>query len=145
MNEFDQFPRLLDALIELNQARRHELVLQDARKAHTPAHYAAWFCTVSCDIGRGAGKTEYIKRHATEGSLVVVPNDEMAAALYGRKTPFTVCSARQVQRVAAERHFKTIYVDEPAYVFRAIERVQFYHCLAVDGMEQTFVLLGAAC
>lgn len=145
MKTLDQFPRLLDALVELNQAHRHEMVKPDARRAYAPAQYAEWFCTVSCDIGRMAGKTEYIKRHASDGCLVVVPNDAFAAALYGRKTPFTVCSARQVQRIAAKSRFHTVYVDEPGSVFRAIDREKFYHCLAVDGMEQTFVLLGAAC
>lgn len=145
MNTFDRFPRLLDALIELNRTHRHEVAGSGVRQQFGSMAFAAQFCTVTCDIGRGVGKTEYIKSHANEGCLVVVPNDDMAKALYGRNTPFTVCSARQLQGVAAEKRFHTIFVDDPAYVFLAIDRTKFYSWLVVDGMEQTFVLLGAPC
>lgn len=142
MKVFSDFHPLLDALVALNKVHRGEFSKESAKAFYSADYYARNFCTVVCDIGRMSGKTEYIKRRADKDSLVIVHSVEAAVHLYGRRTPYTLCSARQLERVASAKKFKTIYVDEPALTLRSVGMDRLYRLLADASCEQTFVLLG---
>lgn len=112
-------------------------------------HYAMEFGTVQVDIGRRAGKTEYITRNAKPGDLIVTFN-----ALV--KRDLEEAMKREVEIVTANKliqdlhrmrgdifrnTYARIYVDEPSLVFRDISRDELYSKLAKN-YHQTFVLLG---
>lgn len=139
MYNYDDFHATLDTLLRLNREHRDEA---KAWATHLPAlDWAEDFCTVTCDIGRRTGKTEWIKRTATEEDLIVVPDLYVAQQWYKGQTRATVVSARTLDREVRGRKFKTVFVDEPRFVFEVIRRDEFYSLLAVDP-DMTFVLLG---
>lgn len=143
MKKGDKFHNIIDSLIDLNKEHRKE-IFDGLQETLSPAHYAAEFCTVTCDAGRRMGKSEYIKRRATPDCLVVAYNKDMAKAIFG-KTEYDVLSARQIINGATrgKRAYKVIFVDDAQEVFRAINRQDFYRELAHSNVEQIFVLLGA--
>jgi hypothetical protein len=143
MSEFAAFKLLLDGLIAFNQDRRaaETLVSREIRNQYAPNQFAENFCTVACDAGRQTGKTEYIKQSADTNSLVIVPSMKHGRAWFGNKPCFTVCTEKMLHRIAAERTFSTIYVDEPRYALS--DRSMMYQLLARRDADQTFILLGA--
>ncbi len=138
----DCFYKLIDNLISLNQKRRRALD-PSVKESMTPAQYAISFATVKCDIGRMVGKTEYVKRRAAQGALVVVPTKREAKVVYG-DTGCDVLSAKQVRHLAKNKTltYSMIFIEEPTYTFAAVPVRNLYEILVVEGMDQTFVQLG---
>lgn len=132
--EYERFFGAVDELVAINREMRKE-------RAATgwDVDIEVWvqeFCVVSCDVGRGSGKSEYIRRRAKEGDLVVTFGEREF-----RDVPFQVLTGVQVYRVDGQR-FNTIFVDEPGLVFREITRETLFGLLTHD-REQTFIMLGA--
>ena len=136
---FEKFHDALDTLIALNHEARaeHAQVLD----MYSPPQWAKEFCVVACDIGRRTGKSEYIRRRAKAGDLVVTMNLAARTAMF-RDVKCEVLTAQQLERETKARKFNTIFVDEPAVILDAAGRDKFFGLFVLNG-EQTFVMLGA--
>lgn len=133
-----QFHSLLDDLIVLNLLNRSRVV--GCKEILSPTSWAREFCTISCDIGRRTGKSEYIKTRANKGDLLVVATPQVRHCVF----PTMLCTIATPELVKnlQQTKFNTIFVDEPSLVFRLLERETLYKYLAHDG-EQTFIMLGS--
>jgi len=132
----EDFYSAIDDLVRINHNNRKQL--REGENNFNPVSWALDFCTVRVDVGRRAGKTSYLLNTARRGDLVVsgypLDKDLTEAAVV---TPESLSS---VLRTCQE--FNTIFIDEPAQVFRQIRKVTLYEMLVVPGKEQTFILLG---
>lgn len=142
MNETNKFHQLIDELIILNYANREKDLFN--AKSIDPVKYALYFCTVKCDIGRGSGKTEYIKNRATKNDLIITP---FATSLeYFRDALCDVLYANlEIIRNRTNNGndvFDVIYVDESEAAFEKISKLELYMLLVKPNKKQTFVLLG---
>lgn len=137
------FGGLVDSLVHLSWERRHALP-RTIREDLPPAIYAREYCSVACDIGRQTGKSEYIRRNAGKGCLVVVGTVAEKKPFSGKDVPFDVSTAHDIMdnKEITIPAYKTIFVDEPARVFGIVPIAVFYKLLALPETEQTFVLLG---
>jgi hypothetical protein len=137
------FHHLVDELIVTNKIARAAAKFSPNMP---PNAVVREFGTVHCNIGRDAGKTSYIKDRAKAGDLIVVVDRKLRDIQY-RSAPCLVVtagdlSARYDQRLRASLgDFATVYIDEPAAVFRKVDRDEVYYQLARSS-DQTFVLLG---
>lgn len=133
MYNLKKFHVLLDELVEQNRVLRASKL--------PDASFSSDYNTVTCDIGRGAGKSEWIRLRATENDLIVTMDLDTAHASFSKKqTNATVLTAHALCE-AKGRRFNTVFVDEPRYVFKVFDLTEFYTLLAVDP-DVTFVFLG---
>lgn len=133
---------LIEGLIETNKQHRKHMQQED-KYYFSPLHYALEFCTVTCDIGGGVGKTTFIKTHAKHGDLVMVANDVLKRTLYGRNTEFDIVSSFDELDKVRGRKYKTIFIDDPISVFKEKEwLIETYQAFIDPYGNQTFVLLG---
>lgn len=137
---FDTFHSAIDAMVMANQYFR--LARANVQSFYSPVEWATQHATVRSDIGRQTGKSEYIRRRAKPGDLVIAFSLEIRAAKFERM-PCTVITAKELAgwSIAPER-FQTIYVDEAALVFGTASAAHMYLALA-QGYDQPFVLLGS--
>ncbi|MRR51673.1 MAG: hypothetical protein EG825_12295 [Rhodocyclaceae bacterium] len=138
--DMDKFHAIVDALIALNMDARNRF---STCCDFSREEWAKTFCTVTCNIGRMTGNSEFIKRRARPGDMVVVIDGNVRDHLFNGIN-CEVATARQINKGDVWPRFKTIYVDEPAYVFRILDLKRFYSLLADGSQEQTFVMLGTS-
>jgi hypothetical protein len=138
----------IDNLVALNIGFR-QLQDPDYRRSMHPAQYAFEHCTVQLNIGRHTGKTEYIKRNAVEGALVVVPNEvmrrEFLRSIKDSTSKAYVVNASTTEHLIndlSHRKFNFILIDEPSLLSdEAISAI--YQFTAKADLDQIYVLLGA--
>jgi hypothetical protein len=136
------YNNLIEGLIELNkQCRIH--IKESDRYSVSPLFYAIEFCTVAVNIGRGVGKTTFIKNHAKKGDLVMVINSIAKRIQYGKNIEFDIITLDELDKVRGRR-YQNIYIDEPAAVFEGDfeKKINAYQLLIDPYKDQTFVLLG---
>ena len=129
------FYDVIKILILLNKKRR---VLID-KNLFSFSAYAQEYCTVKCDIGRQIGKSTYIKTYADHKSLVVVWSKRMKQNFSNRN--FDVVCSHDLVAGKKFPEYKTIYVDEPRFVFNNISISKFYDLLS-KSYNQTYIWLG---
>lgn len=134
----DEFHSTVDRLIALNKAARQRF--SSNRHEYSNPQWLQHFCTVSANIGRMTGKSEFIRRRVGPDDLILAGSREYLDHLYrglecAKETP------RTAGKISRDKVFKTIYVDEPFFVFKEIPVHQLYSLVARD-TEQTIVLLG---
>ena len=139
MTIHDRVHGLIDEMIKINLDRRMQENNNSIGIDAGVIHYAANYCTVICDLGRRMGHTEYIRRKAKKGCLVVTPHK----VVFG-EAQFDIVSAIEVGEgvMIGKLPYQTIFVNEPSNVFKDITREDLYRQLARKGVEQTFILLG---
>ena len=137
----ENFHKTIDNLVRLNTQNR--VVADRHKRALSPNFWAMKFCTVRCDIGRGTGKTEYIKRRATKSDLVIVFNDEACSRIASEiSCPIIIANQLERKIMRMENRFNTIFIDEPELIFREISQQRLYALLVYD-YYHTFILLGS--
>jgi len=136
MTEYEKFGFAVDLLVEANEAFRKRPEMKNLFRDLSRDHYAGEMATVHVNSNRRAGKTNYINLKATECDLIVV--GEPIIPRYDNHA--TVCAAKHLEDLP-EGRFRRIYVDEPLYLFKAINREAFYRALCKDA-DQTFIFLG---
>lgn len=136
------YNELVEELIDTNKQYR-KMFGDNNKQFLSPVFYAVDFCTVAVDIGRGVGKTTFIKNHANKNDLVIVSNPIAKKFSYGMNTEYKVITLDELDK-SRGRRYETIYIDEPTAVFKGEpnSKFQMYQVLADPMMEQTFVLLG---
>lgn len=134
---------LIEGLIETNKLYRKHIQLSD-RYAISPLFYTIEFCTIAVDIGRGVGKTTFIKNHAQKDDLVIVANHNLKRIQYGMNTLFMVIIPDEIYKIKGKK-FKNIYIDEPKKVFVGDfeKKTDMYNLLIDPYGDQTFILLGS--
>jgi len=143
------FNSLVDSAIALNIDMRTKLRL--APKTLSPANFAAEFCTVHVNVGRGSGKSSYILNRSQPGDSIVVPDTNMLKEFRlwdiggklgktDRHVHIAAASTMMSAPKFAAKH-STIWVDEPRHVERYVTLDRLYRELAI-GYEHTFILLG---
>ena len=100
--------------------------------------YAFELGTIKCSAGRQTGKSEYIRRYADKDSLVIVPNPHMMSTY--PLGIFELCHAADVSKYQKDI-FKTIYIDEPTYVFKIASELFIYKILSKN-YDQIYIQLG---
>lgn len=138
-----KYDKLIDELIQLNISNRNRM--KEYVKSVSAIMWASEFCTVSCDIGRGMGKTTYIRLHATLNDLIIVYNQSAAIELrqqyYFTKNTYTI--QEFLDGKTRGRAFENVYVDNASIVLKNIEdKRKFYKQCILDNKEHTFILLG---
>jgi len=137
---YDDFHNAVDTLVRLNLENRHKLD-KDMRLRLGVTHLAMEFHTVRCDIGRRSGKSEYIKRRAKHGDLIVVARDPMKT-IY-RDAQAEVLSAAEISEdTTAEFSLDRVFIDEPRLVAEVSNLAHLYSVLARENSRQVFILLG---
>lgn len=142
----------MDTLVRLNRQLRDEFVALNPKMMAEQPEWAQEFCTITCNIGRRSGKSEWIRRTATQDDLIVTMDQDIARMSYGPKHVATVLTARTLHRARTgwpflpaglphQRDFRNIFVDEPHFVFEIVDMGEFYRLLATDP-DQTFFFLG---
>jgi hypothetical protein len=135
-----KFHAIIDQLVMLNKVnRKRNDHLTDSMP---PAYFAREFCTVSCNIGRQTGKTEYVKLHATDQDIVIVSSTLLRELHKG--APYRVIAPYEILDMTRGSKFcryENIYIEEPTYVAKDVKLSDIYRELVVDS-GQTFILLG---
>jgi hypothetical protein len=135
------FDEIVSALIDLNKKYRE--AFKDYKPTLSPIDYAKHYCTVSCDMGRGVGKTKYITSHATKEDLVITFSYKFKHIMYGANPEYDVITIAEIFMIKGKNSYNTIYIDEPALTFRDGYHLEDVYREFVDPTkEQTFVLLG---
>ena len=126
---------LIDKAIELNASfceQRKEFIHEIG-----VVPFAMEFATVSLNLGRRTGKSEYIKTRALDHDVVVLPNKKIKERVYGeKKYLFDFLYYRDLKK-GVEKEYITIYVEfieklNPCLVYEALAK----------SYQQTFVFLG---
>ncbi len=138
----------VDRLIDLNERRRAAI----AHHSHgmSTLQFIEEFCTVSVDVGRGSGKSQYIKSRADMTDVVVVGSlplvlemqRECLAHVIG--SPIDKSWGNLIGRTPGER--VRLWIDEPSMLpdggcIEAIHRVVNY----ARGRPVTVIKLGRPC
>jgi hypothetical protein len=135
----NKFHNLIDDLRILNQQFRKER--PDPKEFLDSIRYAIEYCTITIDIGRQTGKSTYIKNNASPDTAVVVMNQKMKDLF--KDCDLDVFTAREVQfKKGVYNKYKTIFVDEPSFVFRTIDKYELYAHFVNNVLDQTFILIG---
>lgn len=138
------FNKAVDVLLELNRVNRQKFTTQ--RPVYSPCQWTSEFCTVHCNIGRGSGKTTFIKDrvHSEKTDLVVVASEALRETYKRDFTKATLVTPNTLSRLDGPglMKFNNIFVDEPELVFTRMDRGMFYYVLSYANMDQTFLLLG---
>ena len=130
------FYPVIKILLILNKKNRQRF----PKNIYRVEDYALEFCTVKCDIGRQTGKSEYIKTHADASSVVIVMNNRMKQNFSIPNRKFELRSPSDLLN-NPQKEFKTIYIDEPTYVFKKISVSKLYSLLSKN-YDQTYIWLG---
>ena len=134
---------MVDDMVAYNKQRRNELPAQIARSMHV-VDYAMEHCTIKVSAGRQTGKTEYIKQRVDKDSLVIVPNRNMIKMFPPNKYDVVdVQFMKQELAFYGREKYKTVYIDEPHFLFREVKEHMLYRNLVDHTYDQTFILLGA--
>lgn len=138
--KYTKFHELIDGLIKLNKANRKSL---DGETLNiSPVFYAIELCTVRCDIGRRTEKTEYIRRNAIKGDLIVTSNQQFKASLF-KDMPCDVVTSHDLLVSNGYVDIKTIWIDEPYMIFKNFRSLHdLYEKLVSPKKDQTFVFMG---
>ena len=145
---FDDYHAAIDALIDVQKRLMDEIGYREAdqKNAYSKAFYAINFCSVTCDIGRQTGKTEYIKKRLKAGKSIVVVKDEKSAT--NSRNAGTLGGLVLTVHDVFSRHrhkklkYGTVFFDD-ASLFLNDENFKYrlYDYLAKDH-DTIFVLLG---
>ena len=130
--------------IALEYKLRFPEMFKEYQHFYPPAEFVMEFGTVSLDIGRGVGKSKFIRENAKPNDLVLVHNlEEVRYWEHYRPMTKVVCSrihnAQYIKKYG--QRFDTIWVDEPRLVFESVSRYDMMKHLIVD-YGQTVVMLG---
>ena len=145
---FDEYHAAIDKLIDVQKRLMDEWGYRDAdhKNGYSKAFFTINFCSVTCDIGRQTGKTEYIKKRLKPGESIVIVKDEKSA-MQSRSVGIpdglvlTVDDIFRCYRHEALK-YKTVFIDN-ASLFLNDENFKYrlYDYLAKDH-DTMFVLLG---
>ena len=121
----------------------NELLREGVDRDHfSPVQWAREMCSIHCSSGRRIGKTAYITERAEKGDLIITSYMHLCDALKPR-TKAEITYAPCLSLLAKDfKEYNTIFIDEPAQVFKQISKEALYKLLVVPGKEQTFILLG---
>lgn len=135
-----------DNIIMETQRRVLDPGFKEMVRNMNPVHAAIELGTVALDPGRRTGKTTYIINHAASSDVIIVPSRRFASGsgyMYQRK--FFCANEYKYHpcpwRTEGLRPL-TVYVDEPALVFKEMERYSLYEEFCHQGYTPLFVLLG---
>lgn len=125
-------------LISIN--RENRVKYNDAKIMYPLYRYVREFCTISVDVGRGVGKTEFIQNHASYQDLVIVFSKTEKERL-AKKIPAIVLTPDEIVSLRPSRIFETIYIDEPDLVFRYQDKDTILKNI-IFSENQTIIMLG---
>lgn len=141
MDKLLRFHKLVDGLIQLNKERRAEDKVN--RYYMSPLQYLCEFCTIIVDIGRRAGKSEFIRERLDENSIVVCKPTWAARVYEGKEDRVVYCNYDYlVPDPIKDLYFDTVYIDEPYRVFLEFGKYRLFEWLLQGRDELTVVLLG---
>lgn len=141
--EFDQ---VVDSAIRFNKEHREHLISDP----HVLSDILAikFMCTVSINLGRCTGKTDYISRRAKTGDLVIEPtmgNLPLFRKMFSirQEKPTIFVPWRDLNSLRGLYPPETIYIDEPHLCPAGIlEDVIRAYGPRFDIKRQTVVMLG---
>jgi hypothetical protein len=99
-------------------------------------------CTVAVDPGRRSGKSSYIQCRARRDSIVIVPNRHLLRYSSGNYITLTAEELLTDSYRLKGLRPSTVYVDEPALVFKTISKYDLYEKMCRADNIPLFVLLG---
>lgn len=140
-NLSDFYHVLISNLIELNKEFR--LARPNIKNDLSVQQYALSFCTVTVDIGRQTGKSEYLVNATTENDITICSNPRAKEYLKGRikGTVISECEILHEKFESRENQGTNIYFDDASYINpKAIDKAYFF--LSNENIDQTFVKLG---
>lgn len=141
---FTEIQSFYDTLISLNEKLRDQVSFERDKKLAWlgSEHYHKEFATISCNLGKQTGKTEYIKNKLLEGSSVCfVNNDRERNATYKDFTNscFTIPKTYQSFRgLKLPKGLKYIFIDNASWFDYSV----IYDIISNTGKEYTIICLG---
>lgn len=135
------FQQILKMLIELNKEHRQKF--KEYQSFYPPSEFVMEFGTISLDIGRGIGKSKFIRENAKPNDLVLLGDLESIRYLNRYIPTKIICpkihSLEYIKNYG--QRFNVIWVDEPRLVFKEFSKYDIMKCLIVD-YGQTVIILG---
>ena len=136
----NEYENVLKQIIDINKknrdANRHNMEM------FSPSEAVWEYGVIRLDIGRGVGKTTFIKNNATSKDLIITFNRE-SQKTFG-ETPAKVIVSDVGEFLRALHYaevFETIYVDEPVLSFRQLD-IRDALKTFIYNYDQTIVILG---
>ena len=145
VNLQDRFHAAVDTLVAINLERQ---VIYPYDSGFSFASYAAHHATVCVDAGVACGKTEYIRRRAGKGSLIIVRNASLGRDMFRGVEGADILSMNQVvngsPRNGMAMAYDRVYIDDAGCTMRTQEqRRDMYDILALADGKQVFIQFGA--
>ncbi len=142
----DEVHNMLDKVVDLNKLNRSS-IQENVKTSMGNEAYIREYCTIRFDIGRQSGKSEWIRRRATEDDLVIIC--KTAYKGYFRGIRADVMSIHEISRNrhaltrGTDNKYKTVYIDEPMFTLKKISFDEIFPFLINWRIkEQTIILLG---
>ena len=135
-----EYDDVLKQLVDLNKQNRDDN--RHNMEMFSPSEAVWEYGVVRLDIGRGVGKTTFIKNNATSKDLIITFNRE-SQKTFG-ETPAKVIVSDVGEFLRALHYaevFETIYVDEPMLSFRQLD-IRDALKTFIYNYDQTIVILG---
>lgn len=130
--------KILDEMILINKMNR---CLHDTHKYNiTPIQYAVEFCTIKFDIGRCAGKTEFIKNRVNSNDLIVTRDNQSKQNMKELANYVQIFVVGNSYDKLRGVRFDTIYIDDVSLL--QIKDLDTLYSILVRDYNHTFVLLG---
>lgn len=134
------YDHLVKWMIDLNKENRIKF---ERKKFEMPIYQFIFeFGTISIDIGRAVGKTNFIAKYAKAQDLVLTFSHTSKYDLK-QNCIATILTCDDVPnfKFTHREIFETIYVDEPHLTFRNNDKFSILKSL-IHNEEQTIVMLG---
>lgn len=130
-------PLVVELLKSINSLNR--TLNAKARHIMSPVSWAKEFCTIKVDAGRQTGKSWYCDMSCgcDDTGIIIVPSQGMGKHYRNSQFVFTPSSYSRVDK----KFVKYVYIDEPSFISCGLNGI--YEFFTNDGIERTFILIGA--
>lgn len=107
-----------------------------------PVHAGMELCTVALNPGRRTGKTRFIRKWAGREDIVIVPDRRFKQNCYASYYGNVLYASQYESWEVRGQRPHTVYVDEPAMVFKEMAQYDLYNRFCHSGHIPLFILLG---
>ena len=125
--------------VEANKKNRE--LYKHTKEVYHKSDWLQNFCTIHIDIGRGSGKTEYIKNNLTEKDVVLCNSVNAKREILGDNKNMKIFY-EESDLIGISLNVENIYIDEPDLVFEYFNKEKVYDIFSMCEGEPTFILLG---